>query len=176
MAQQPTRFESYPVDRFIEVVKAWVGHSWPITATEAQRVYESLGYAADPGDTEMFASPFAKGKADSYYVTVKDRVSTVDIAVARPCDAGEEKESAAAIAAAYTAYSHAIDCHYENMIRSSSPRDRSTAWTFDNDVELNLSVWNRSLSVRIRSPHMTQLRREEEAMGLTDYDDILEDD
>ena len=176
MAQQPTRFESYPVDRFIEVVKAWVGHSWPITTTEAQRVYESLGYAADPGDTEMFASPFAKGKADSYYVTVKDRVSTVDIAVARPCDAGEEKESAAAIAAAYTAYSHAIDCHYENMIRSSRPRDRSTAWTFDNDVELNLSVWNRSLSVRIRSPHMTQLRREEEAIGLTDYDDILEDD
>ena len=49
MAQQSTRFESYPVDRFIEVVKAWVGHSWPITATEAQRVYETLGYAADPG-------------------------------------------------------------------------------------------------------------------------------
>ena len=28
----------------------------------------------------------------------------------------------------------------------------------------------------IRSPRMTQLRREEMEMGLTNYDDILEDD
>ena len=28
----------------------------------------------------------------------------------------------------------------------------------------------------IHSPRMTQLRREEEEMGLTSYDDILEDD
>ena len=176
MSQHPVSFEAYPVDRFIDIVKAWIEHSWPITASEARNIYESLGYSTVPEDPEMFASPFADGEADSYYVTVKGLVSTVDIAVARPCDAGEEKESAAAIAAAYTAYSHAIDCHYENMIRSSRPRDRSTAWTFDNDVELNLSVWNRSLSARIRSPYMTQLRREEEAIGLTDYDDILEDD
>ena len=176
MSQHPVSFEAYPVDRFIDIVKAWIEHSWPITAKEARQVYESLGYSAVPEDPEMFASPFADGEADSYYVTVKGLVSTVDIAVARPCDAGEEKESAAAIAAAYTAYSHAIDCHYENMIRSSRPRDRSTAWTFDNDVELNLSVWNRSLSARIRSPYMTQLRREEEAIGLTDYDNLLEDD
>ena len=48
MPQQPVSFEAYPVDRFIEVIKAWITHSWPITAAEAWQVYESLGYSVIP--------------------------------------------------------------------------------------------------------------------------------
>ena len=32
------------------------------------------------------------------------------------------------------------------------------------------------VSLTLHSPRMTQLRREEEEIGLTDYDDFLEDD
>ena len=176
MPQHPTGFEAYPVDRFIDIVKAWIEHPWPITAAEARHVYESLGYSVNPEDPEMFASPFADGEADSYYVTVKGLVSTVDIAVARPCNADEEKDSSAAIADAYATFRQAINSHYKNMISATRPKDRSTEWTFTSDVELNVSVWNRSVSARIHSPYMTQLRREEKEMGLTSYDDILEDD
>ena len=176
MPQQPARFEAYTVDRFIEIVKAWIEHPWPITATEARNIYESLGYSVDPEDPEMFASPFAGGEADSYYVTVKGLVSTVDIAVARPCNAGKEEESSAAIADAYATFRQAINSHYKNMISATRSEDGSTEWTFTSDVELDVSVWNRSVSVCIHSPYMTQLRREEQEMGLTSYDDILEDD
>ena len=124
----------------------------------------------------MFASPFADGEADSYYVTVKGLVSTVDIAVARPCNAGEEEESSAAIADAYATFCRAINSHYKNMISATRSEAGSTEWTFTSDVELDVSVWNRSVSTCIHSPYMTQLRREEEEMGLTSYDDILEDD
>ena len=176
MGHYPTRFEAYSVDRFIDIVKAWIEHSWPITAAEAQHVYESLGYSVDPEDPEMFTSPFADGKADSYYVTVKGLVSTVDIAVARPCNPGEEEESSAAIADAYATFHQAINSHYKNMISATRSEDGSTEWTFTSDVELDVSVWNRSVSARIHSPYMTQLRREEQEMGLTSYDEILEDD
>ena len=176
MSQHPVSFEAYPLDRFIDIVKAWIEHSWPITASEARNIYESLGYSVDSEDPEMFASPFAGGEADSYYVTVKGLVSTVDIAVARPCNAGEEEESSAAIASAYDAFCQAINSHYKNMISATRSEAGSTEWTFTSDVELNVSVWNRSVSTCIHSPYMTQLRREEEEMGLTSYDDILEDD
>ena len=176
MSQHPVSFEAYPVDRFIDIVKAWIEHSWPITAKEARQVYESLGYSAVPEDPEMLASPFADGEADSYYVTVKGLVSTVDIAVARPCTPGEEEESSAAIADAYATFRQAINSHYKNMISATRSEDGSTEWTFTSDVELDVSVWNRSVSARIHSPYMTQLRREEREMGLTSYDEILEDD
>ena len=176
MGHYPTRFEAYSVDRFIDIVKAWIEHSWPITAAEAQHVYESLGYSVDPEDPEMFTSPFADGKADSYYVTVKGLVSTVDIAVARPCNPGEEEESSAVIADAYATFHQAINSHYMNMISATRSDADSTEWTFTSDVELDVSVWNRSVSACIHSPYMTQLRREEQEMGLTSYDDILEDD
>ena len=176
MTQRPARFEAYTAERFIEVVKAWIERPWPITAAEARNIYESLGYLVDPEDPEMFASPFADGEADSYYVTVKGFVSTVDIAVARPCNAGKEEESSAAIADAYATFRQAINSHYKNMISATRSKDGSMEWTFTSDVELDVSIWNRSLSMRIRSPYMTQLRREEQEMGLTNYDDILEDD
>jgi len=176
MGHYPTRFEAYSVDRFIDIVKAWIEHSWPITAAEAQHVYESMGYSVDPEDPEMFTSPFADGKADSYYFTVKGLVSTVDIAVARPCNVGKEEESSAAIADAYATFRQAINSHYKNVISATRSDTGSTEWTFTSDVELDVSVWNRSVSARIHSPYMTQLRREEQEMGLTSYDDILEED
>jgi len=176
MTQRPARFEAYATDRFIEIVKAWIEHSWPITAAEARQVYESLGYSVVPEDPEMFASPFAGGEADSYYVTVKGLVSTVDIAVARPCNVGEEEESSAAIADAYATFCRAINSHYKNVISAIRSEHGSTEWTFTSDVELEVSVWNRSVSTCIHSPYMTQLRREEKEMEITSYDDILEDD
>lgn len=176
MGHYPTRFEAYSVDRFIDIVKAWIEHSWPITAAEARNIYESLGYSVDPEDPEMFTSPFADREADSYYVTVKGLVSTVDIAVARPCNVGKEGESSAAIADAYATFHQAINSHYKNMISATRSEDGSTEWTFTSDVELEISVWNRSVSVCIHSPYMTQLRREEESMVLASYDDILEED
>ncbi len=124
----------------------------------------------------MFTSPFADGKADSYYATVKGLVSTVDIAVARPCNPGEEEKSSAAIADAYATFHQAINSHYKNLISATRPEDGSKEWTFTSDVELDVSVWNRSVSACIHSPYMTQLRREEESMVLASYDDILEED
>ena len=39
MVEETKAFEAYPADRFIEIVKAWANHSWPITAEEARELY-----------------------------------------------------------------------------------------------------------------------------------------
>ena len=44
MPQHPTGFEAYPADRFIEIIKAWITHPWPMTPIQAKELYESLGY------------------------------------------------------------------------------------------------------------------------------------
>lgn len=77
-------FEAYTADRFIEVVKAWVDHPWPISADEGRRLFEDLGYVVDSEDPEMFLSEFASnGEADSYFTVRDGTVGTVDISVTK---------------------------------------------------------------------------------------------
>ena len=70
MAPRPARFEAYATDRFIEIVKAWVNHPWPITTEEARELYESLGYHANPSDPSLFISDLS----GSSELSVGDRV------------------------------------------------------------------------------------------------------
>ena len=43
MTRHPATFEAYTADRFIEIVKAWANHPWPMTPDEGRQLYESLG-------------------------------------------------------------------------------------------------------------------------------------
>ena len=54
--------------------------------------------------------------------------------------------------------------------------DKATEWTFHNDVRIRIANIDIAISLVIHSPRTAQLRREEEEMGLTSYDEILEDD
>ena len=49
-------------------------------------------------------------------------------------------------------------------------------WFLDNDVQIRIDNVGIMVSLTLHSPRMTQIRREEEEMGLTNYDDIFEDD
>ena len=54
--------------------------------------------------------------------------------------------------------------------------DGAIDWILDNNVGISLGPLSHSIILFIDSPTMTQLLREEEENGLTNYDDILEDD
>lgn len=95
MVENPKAFEAYPANRFIEIVKAWANHSWPITAEEARELYESLGYRAKPSDPSLFISDLsADGEPDSYYTSIDNNVNSIRLAIARRCpDEDESKYS-----------------------------------------------------------------------------------
>ncbi len=176
MTQHPARFAAYPTDRFIEIVKTWIDHPWPITSKDGRIIFEDLGYSVDSEDPEMFASPFAEQEADSYFIARNGLIDDIDVAVSTICTRESMKENAYAIEGTYDTYCKAISGAYPE---ASSRRDRTrnaVEWFFENDAQIRLSNIGITISFIIHSPRMTQLRREEEEMGLTNYDEILEDD
>ena len=129
MQQQPMTFEAYTVDRFIEVVKAWVDHPWPISADEGRRLFEDLGYAVDSEDPEMFLSEFASnGEADSYFTARDGIVGTVDINVTKYYNADDTTVDAKSVADRYAQYCEAVDRAFHGTIVRRRKKPRATEW------------------------------------------------
>ena len=175
MTQNPARFEAYPTDRFIEIIKAWANHPWPMTSAEAQELYESLGYRAHAPKPELFISDFLQIEPDSYVTTHNDRVGDARISVSHPCDT-VTPQNTDTISRTFSDYCAAIDDELRDMISHRKIERNAVRWTLRNGVDIRLGKLSRNISVFIGSPRMTQLRREEEEMGLTSYSEILEDD
>jgi len=176
MTQRPARFEAYPTDRFIEIVKTWIDRPWPITSKDGRMIFEDLGYSVDSKDPEMFASPFAEQEPDSYFIARNGLIDDIDVAVSTICTRESMKENADTIESTYDTYCKAVSDAYPDALSKRDRTHNATEWFFKNDVQIRLSNVGITISFYIHSPRMTQLRREEEEMGLTSYDDILEDD
>ena len=183
MTQQSARFEAYPTDRFIEIIKAWAYHPWPMSPAETQELYESLGYRANPSDPSLFISDFSvDGEPDSYYTSIDNNVNSVRLTIARRCLAEEESKYSSLVSETYAAYCTAFERTFSNITNHSQTNRadewtiRSDEWTLDNDVRISIGNIGVTIAFFVRSPYMTQLLREEQEMGLTSYDEILEDD
>ena len=177
MTQHPASFEAYPTGRFIEIVKAWVNHPWPITTEEARELYESLGYHANPSDPSLFISDLsADGEPDSYYTHNDGYINTVNITVTRRGEKGTERHNADKIEKTYKQYCNAIDTLLSKRLTRRHQQDSATEWFIDNNVNIRIGNPGHRVTFSVSSPAMTQLRREEQEMGLTSYDEILEDD
>ena len=173
-----TAFQSYPVDHFISIVQAWVHQAWPITTADGRRVYESLGmrpHAADPG---LFMSHFAVGgEPDAYFTEHEGLINTVRMQIGRPCPPGTEEQNGPVIAQYFNAYCGSIEQALgPSTLMRRQEDDGAIDWILDNNVGISLGPLSHSIILFIDSPTMTQLLREEEENGLTNYDDILEDD
>lgn len=173
MTQHPVRFEAYPTDRFIEIVKAWAEHSWPMGPEEGRQVFEDLEYRADISDPDMFSSPFTNGTPDSFFTAQDNIIDNVFIAVANRLTT---PESSNIIERTYLEYCEAIDSYFASTVTKLRTQKNNTEWRFNNNIELSVGNADITVSLFIRSPRMTKLRLEEKAMGLTSYDAILEDD
>ena len=177
MAQHSTTLEAYTPERLIEIVKAWVNHPWPITSDEGRVIYESLGLRRYAPRPNFFWSDFSTDdEPDSYYVVTQDEVSTIDMEVARLVPSDKDFSDDSTLHSTYTQYCAALSEAFDGNTAEHLDHDKAAEWTFDNDVRIRIDYIDFALSFIIRSPRMTQLRREEMEMGLTNYDDILEDD
>ena len=176
MTQRPARFEAYPTDRFIEIVKTWIDRPWPITSKDGRIIFEDLGYSVDSEDPEMFASPFAEQEPDSYFIARNRLIDDIDVAVSTICTRESMKENANAIERTYDIYCKAVSDAYPEALSKEDRTRNAIEWHFESDVQIRLSNTGITVSFYIHSPRMTRLRREEEEMGLTSYDEILEDD
>ena len=177
MPQQSTTLEAYTPERFIEIVKAWANHPWPITSDEGRVIYESLGLRGYAPRPNFFWSDFSTDdEPDSYYVVTQDEVSTIDMEVARLAPSDKDISDDSTLHSTYTQYCTAIDSTFGTSETKHPVHDKAVEWVLHNDVRIRIANIDIAISLVIHSPHMAQLRREEEEMGLTSYDEILEDD
>ena len=177
MTQRLAGFEAYPTDRFVEIVETCVNHPWPITTEEAKKIYESIGYRPYIPDSSLFASDLSKdGEPDSYYTQSDGCINTVNITVTRQGEKGTERHNADKIEKIYKQYCNAIDTLVSKRLTRRHQQDSATEWFIDNNVNIRVGNPGHRVTFSVSSPAMTQLRREEQEMGLTSYDDILEDD
>jgi hypothetical protein len=177
MVEETKAFEAYPADRFIEIVKAWANHPWPITSDEGRVIYESLGLRGYAPRPNFFWSDFSTDdEPDSYYVVTQDEVSTIDMEVARLAPSDKDISDDSTLHSTYTQYCTVIDSTFGTSETKYPVHDKAVEWVLHNDVRIRIANIDIAISLVIHSPHMAQLRREEEEMGLTSYDEILEDD
>ena len=173
-----TAFQSYPVDHFISIVQAWVHQAWPITTAHGQRVYESLGMKPHAADPTLFMSHFAvRGEPDAYFTEHEGLINTVRMQIGRPCPPGTEAQNGPVIAQYFNAYCGSVEQAFgPSTLRRRREDDGAIDWILDNNVGISLGPLSHSIILFIDSPTMTQLLREEEENGLTNYNDILEED
>ena len=177
MTQRPARFEAYATDRFIEIVKTWANHSWPITSRDAQLLFEQTGYTEDPDDPEMYFSDYAEGgEADSYFTTRDGNVSTVDINITKYYNPNDRTVDIDTVKSVYKKYCEAVDQEFRNKVSQKRKKPEATEWILNNGVLIWVGNPGRIITLYIESPRLTQLLHEEREMGLTSYDEIVEDD
>ena len=69
------------VERFMEIVRAWALHPWPMTRAQGVATYEALGWVRADDDIESFTTDCTGGEAESFFYVEGGRVESVSIAV-----------------------------------------------------------------------------------------------
>ena len=69
------------VERFMEIVRAWALHPWPMTRAQGIANYEALGWMGADDDIESFTTDCTGDEAESFFYVEKGKVESVSIAV-----------------------------------------------------------------------------------------------
>ena len=74
-------FRAPAVGRFMEIVRAWALHPWPMTRAQGIATYKALGWVRADDDIESFTTDCTAGEAESFFYVEEGKVESVSIAV-----------------------------------------------------------------------------------------------
>ena len=74
-------FRAPAVGRFMEIVRAWALHPWPMTRAQGIATYKALGWVRADDDIESFTTDCTAGEAESFLYVEEGKVESVSIAV-----------------------------------------------------------------------------------------------
>ena len=76
-----TEFCAPAVGRFMEIVRAWALHPWPMTRAQGIATYEALGWMRADDDIESFTTDCTAGEAESFFYASRGLVRMVDVQI-----------------------------------------------------------------------------------------------
>ena len=72
-------FHTPAVERFMEIVRAWALHPWPMTRAQGIATYEALGWMGADDDIESFTTDCTGDEAESFFYAEKGKVESVSM-------------------------------------------------------------------------------------------------
>ena len=165
-------FRAPAVGRFMEIVRAWALHPWPMSRAQGIATYEALGWVRADDDIESFTTDCTAGEAESFFYASRGLVRMVDVQLSSLMPPAAYGEFDSAIGGAYRTYYEEIARNWgEPVNEKDQGTGRSATWILPNDVCLTLNGNRSGIGLVLASPDQTEEYLTELRTGTSIFDD-----
>ena len=152
-----TEFCAPAVGCFMEIVRAWALHPWPMTRAQGITTYKALGWMRADDDIESFTTDCTAGEAESFFYASRGLVGLVDVQLSSLMPPATYGGFDSAIAGTYRAYyDEAATTWGEPVNEKDQGTGRSATWILPNDVCLSLSGNRAGIGMIVTPPDQTE--------------------
>ena len=165
-------FRAPAVGRFMEIVRVWALHAWPVTRAQGIATYEALGWVRADDDIESFTADCTGGEAESFFYASRGLVGLVDVQLSSLMPPATYGGFDSAIAEAYRGYYDEVSTTWgEPVNEKDQGTSRSATWILPNDVCLTLNGNRSGIGLVLTSPDQTEEYLTELRTGKSIFDD-----
>ena len=165
-------FRAPAVGRFMEIVRVWALHAWPVTRAQGIATYEALGWVRADDDIESFTADCTGGEAESFFYASRGLVGLVDVQLSSLMPPAAYGGFDSVIAGTYRAYyDEATTTWGEPVNEKDQGTGRSATWILPNDVCLTLNGNRSGIGLVLASPDQTEEYLIELRTGKSIFDD-----
>lgn len=165
-------FRAPAVGRFMEIVRVWALHAWPVTRAQGIATYEALGWVRADDDIESFTADCTGGEAESFFYASRGLVGLVDVQLSSLMPPAAYGGFDSVIAGTYRAYyDEATTTWGEPVNEKDQGTGRSATWILPNDACLSLSGNRAGIGMIVAPPDQTEEYLTELRTGTSIFDD-----
>ena len=165
-------FRAPAVGCFMEIVRAWALHPWPMTRAQGIATYEALGWVRADDGIESFTTDCTGGGAESVFYASRGLVRMVDVQLSSLMPPAAYGGFDSVIAGTYRAYyDEATTTWGEPVNEKDQGTGRSATWILPNDACLSLSGNRAGIGMIVAPPDQTEEYLTELRTGTSIFDD-----
>ena len=165
-------FRAPAVGRFMEIVRVWALHAWPVTRAQGIATYEALGWVRADDGIESFTIDCTGGEAESFFYASRGLVRMVDVQLSSLMPPAAYGGFDSVIAGTYRAYyDEATTTWGEPVNEKDQGTGRSATWILPNDACLSLSGNRAGIGMIVAPPDQTEEYLTELRTGTSIFDD-----
>ena len=165
-------FRAPAVGCFMEIVRAWALHPWPMTRAQGIATYEALGWVRADDGIESFTTDCTGGEAESFFYASRGLVRMVDVQLSSLMPPAAYGGFDSVIAGTYRAYyDEATTTWGEPVNEKDQGTGRSATWILPNDACLSLSGNRAGIGMIVAPPDQTEEYLTELRTGTSIFDD-----
>ena len=157
---------------FMEIVRAWALHPWPMSRAQGIATYEALGWVRADDGIESFTTDCTGGEAESFFYASRGLVRMVDVQLSSLMPPAAYGGFDSVIAGTYRAYyDEATTTWGEPVNEKDQGTGRSATWILPNDACLSLSGNRAGIGMIVTPPDQTEEYLTELRTGKSIFDD-----